>query len=105
MTSVRAFATGRRILWPVAATVVSIAAYAHFPLIAALFAPEAAPGIGEPIRILLGAASYFSSAWLAARGIGLAVERTRAQRQRVPKLLLELISATPVSARWDMRWG
>lgn len=95
MTGARAFASGRRILWPATATAVSIAAYAHFPLVKTLFAPEAAaPGIGEPIRIMLGAASYFSSAWLAARGIGLAVERASAQRQRVPKLLLELISAT-----------
>ncbi|MPY73864.1 MAG: hypothetical protein GEU87_06365 [Alphaproteobacteria bacterium] len=81
MTGARAFASGRRILWPAAATAVSIAAYAHFPLVKTLFAPEAAvPGIGEPIRIMLGAASYFSSAWLAARGIGLAVERASAQR-------------------------
>ena len=68
MTAARTFATGRRILWPAAATAVSIAAYAYFPPIAALFAPKAAAaGIGEPIRILLGAASYCSTAWLAAR--------------------------------------
>lgn len=45
------------------------------------------------IRVLAGGFCYFAAAWLAARLAGLALERMARSRQRVPRLLQEILAA------------
>lgn len=82
----------RRTGWPLAATVASIFAYVKYPWLLDLLGAGATPDVGESARLLLGSASYFSSAWLGGRLIGLAVERAGTRQRRTPKLLQELVS-------------
>ncbi|MBN9454147.1 MAG: mechanosensitive ion channel family protein [Bosea sp.] len=80
----------RRLIWPTAAMVASIGTYLiHQPALDAIH-----PGI-EPnaIRLLSGAMSYFTAAWLGGRLIGIALERAGPNQRRVPRLLQELVSA------------
>lgn len=82
----------RRTGWPLVATVVSIFAYINYPWLLESLTADPSPDVGASARLLLGSASYFSSAWLGARLIGLAVERAGTKQRRTPKLLLELVS-------------
>lgn len=80
----------RRVVWPTVAVVVSIAVHIlHLPLLSILQIETDA----RTIHLLAGAASYLSAAWLGGRLIAIALERVGSERQRVPKLLQELISA------------
>lgn len=80
----------RRTLWPLLSCIASITVYLlHQPALSALNLDVEA----DAIRLLSGAASYFSSAWLGGRLIALALERSGSKRRRVPKLLIELTSA------------
>ncbi|QKV18373.1 mechanosensitive ion channel family protein [Oricola thermophila] len=81
----------RRIVWPTVTVMVSIAAHVLHPQILQVVQPEIDP---KAIRILSGAASYFSAAWLGGRLTGIALEHVGSARRRVPKLLQELVSAT-----------
>jgi small-conductance mechanosensitive channel len=81
--------TTERTLWPMLSTLASIIVYLfHQPALVALGLDVES----EAIRLMSGAASYFFGAWLGARLIGLALERSGSKRRRVPKLLLELTS-------------
>jgi len=81
-------AWGRRIIWPGAATAVSLGIYLfHRPILETL-----APGVGgEGVRMLAGGAGCFALAWLGARLAALALER--AGSRRTPRLLQELVAA------------
>ena len=87
-------ATGlRQTIWPLLATVASVAAYAEHPWVLDQLGERAVSrDAADTLRILLGGASYFSAAWLAGRLIGLALERIGTRQRRIPKLLQELIS-------------
>lgn len=80
----------RYAVWPGVSAAVSIAVYLFYqPVFDALgLAVET-----KAIRILSGAASYFSAAWLGGRLVGFALERTRPRKQQVPRLLVELATA------------
>jgi small-conductance mechanosensitive channel len=88
----------RRIAWPLAATLGSVA------LLVGLPAAMRATGIPGPdalqvVRLLLGSTAYFSAAWLATRLAGLALSgRGRGGRNRPPKLLQELLGAAVFAA-------
>lgn len=81
--------TTQRTLWPLLSTLASIVVYLfHRPALVALGLEVES----EAIRLMAGAASYFFGAWLGARLIALALERSGSKRRRVPKLLVELTS-------------
>lgn len=83
----------RRTIWPLVATVASIAVYVEHPwLLAQLGKESVSTDTLSSARLLLGGASYFSAAWLAGRLIGVALERASARQRRIPKLLQELFS-------------
>lgn len=46
----------------------------------------------ETVRLVSGAAAYFSAAWLGSRLAGLALEHHRTGRRRAPRLMRELIA-------------
>src|SRR3546814_17493060 len=79
----------RRTAWPIVATVATTATYLAFPRLADLLRLDAD---AEPLRLIIGAASYFASAWLGGRQVGIALERASQRRARVPRLMKELIS-------------
>ncbi len=85
----RASETIRRIFWPVITMVATTAAYLAFPWIVGFLNLEEG---AEPLRLIIGSASYFASAWLGGRLIGIALDRASARRHRVPRLLKELIA-------------
>src|SRR3546814_20695728 len=85
----------RRTAWPIVATVATTATYLAFPRLADLLRLDAD---AEPLRLIIGAASYFASAWLGGRLVGIALERASKRRARVPRLLKELISVGRVAA-------
>lgn len=83
----------RRTIWPLVATVASIAVYAEHPwLLAQIGGAELTDDTLRSVRLLLGGTSYFSAAWLGGRLIGLALERVGAKQRRIPRLLQELFS-------------
>lgn len=83
----------RQTIWPLVATVASVAAYAEHPwLLSQLGEQAVSRDAAHSVRLLLGGASYFSAAWLAGRLIGLALERVGTRQRRIPKLLQELVS-------------
>jgi small-conductance mechanosensitive channel len=89
----------RRVAWPLAATLGSVGLLVGKPLaLHALDLPEPAPGSFQVVRLLLGAASYFSAAWLATRLAGLALSRGGSGRRRSPKLLQDLFGAAVFGA-------
>lgn len=81
-------AAARWALWPAVATAASLALHMQHPHALTILGWE---GIGEVVRVLSGAGSYFAAAWLAARLVGIAIGRT-ATRRRLPKLLQELVA-------------
>lgn len=80
----------RRTALPALAAAASLATHLHHP---ALLARLGLDPHGELVRLVSGAAACFAAAWLAARLIGIALERTGSGRRRVPRLLQELVSA------------
>lgn len=83
----------RRIAWPAVTALLSLAAYVRFPLLADwLGSGMRIADAAEPLRLLLGGATYFSMAWLAGRLVSVALERSASERRRPPRLLQELIT-------------
>ncbi|WP_162129865.1 mechanosensitive ion channel family protein [Nitratireductor aquibiodomus] len=80
-----------RVLLPALSTLAAVTSYMLHPQAIDWLALEVSQ---KPIRILTGGAAYFSAAWLGGRLVGLALERAGRRRRQVPKLLLELVSAT-----------
>ena len=85
----------RRLIWPAVAMLASIGVYlAHQPILDTI-----GPGIeANAVRLLSGAMSYFTAAWLGGRLIGIALERVGPNRRRVPRLLQELVSVALFTA-------
>lgn len=81
--------TFKRIAWPTVAAIASLTVYLLHQVVLDSY------GLGieaKAVRLLSGSASYFASAWLGGRLIGIALERVGPNRRRVPKLLQELVS-------------
>lgn len=89
----------RRIAWPLAATLGSAGLLIGKPLaLHALDLPEPASGGFQGVRLLLGAAAYFSAAWLAMRLAGPALSGGSNGRRRSPRLLQDLFGAVVFGA-------
>ncbi|MBN9447898.1 MAG: mechanosensitive ion channel family protein [Bosea sp.] len=78
-----------RLFWPAAAMLTSIGIYLAHQSILDATRPDIE---AHAIRMLSGALSYFTAAWLGGRLIGIALERVGPNRRRVPRLLQELVS-------------
>ena len=78
-----------RFFWPVLLFGFSVAAYIFHETAFQHFAPEADR---NAVRQLSTAAAWYSGAWLLARAIGAALQRTGNGRRKVPKLLGELVA-------------
>lgn len=79
----------RRLVGPALAMLASVGIYlAHQPILDTLQLGIEA----NAVRLLSGAMSYFTAAWLGGRLISIALERVGPNRRRVPKLLQELVS-------------
>lgn len=79
-----------RILAPAAFFTVSVFAYASYEAIADSLALNLDLGV---VRVVTGGVCYFTAAWLGSRLIGLGLKRMTRSRQRVPRLLQEIIGA------------
>lgn len=79
-----------RIAWPAVITTVGIVAHASYLYVARVLALDLDLAI---VRLLTGSLCYFAAAWLGSRLIGVALERMAKSRQRVPRLLQEIIAA------------
>lgn len=92
-TSVRA-KTWRRLLWPLTATIASVAVLFGYQFALDAISPsEFRSDADRVIRLLAGASSYFSAAWLASRLVSSALDMNGNGSRRAPKLLYELVGA------------
>lgn len=78
------------ILAPVAFFTVGVFAYASYEAVAESLALNLDLGV---VRVVTGGFCYFTAAWLGSRLIGVGLERMTRSRQRVPRLLQEIIGA------------
>jgi small-conductance mechanosensitive channel len=84
----------RRLVWPLAATIASVAVlFGYRYALDAIGSSEFRTDADGVIRLLAGASSYLSAAWLASRLVGMALARNGGGPSRAPKLMHELVSA------------
>lgn len=82
-----------RFLWPLAATFLSALILLGYPLVLEVVGPAGFRGDAERVvRLLSGAATYFSAAWLASRLVSTVLVLNGSSGTRAPKLMHELVS-------------
>lgn len=79
-----------RLVWPLLSAAGAIAIY----MFQQTMIETLDLAIQKPLRVVAGAAVYFSMAWLGGRLAGLALERSSTEQRQVPKILLELVTAS-----------
>ncbi|MAS14441.1 MAG: mechanosensitive ion channel protein [Nitratireductor sp.] len=76
-------------VWPVLTLFVSLSVYSTYPELVAVL-----PHVFDAaaIRLLSGAAAFFSTAWVGGRLVALTLQEVGSRRRPVPRLLSELVS-------------
>lgn len=76
-------------VWPVLTLFVSLSVYSTYPELVAVL-PHGFDAAA--IRLLSGAAAFFSTAWVGGRLVALTLQEVGSRRRPVPRLLSELVS-------------